>query len=259
MTAPKEFKKQLCLFNKSGKIIKKELKGGFPMKLAEFFNKKRIVFIALFAVLAFIAYRVNFSPLLGVENQAFTYFQFFGPTAGIFLGPVAGALSVLAAQIANFVLLGKSFELINLIRLTPMVFAALYFGAKRKRLAAIAPLACMAAFILHPVGMQAWFYSLLWLIPLLGTVFKKNLFAKAMGSTFTAHAVGATAFLYAVPTTPEFWAMLIPITLVERFFFASGISLSYIGFNSVLSWIEHRVPSGILNIDRKYALGGATA
>jgi len=224
-----------------------------------FFNKKRILFISLFAVISFAAYRVNFSPLLGTENQAFTFFQFFGPTPGIFLGPIAGAISVLAAQVANFFLLGKEFNLINIVRLAPMAFAAVYFGAKRKRLASIVPLICIAAFVMHPVGRTAWFYSLFWVIPLIASMFKKNLFAKALGSTFTAHAVGATAFIYAVPTTPQLWVLLIPITLVERFFFASGISLSFIAFNSVLSLVEHRLPSGLLNIDKRYVIGRAQA
>ncbi len=229
------------------------------MKIGNFFSKKRILFIALFALISVAAYRINFSPLLGAENQAFTYFQMFAPAAGFFLGPAAGATSVLVAQLANYFLLGREFSLLNIARLTPMLFAAIYFGTKKKKLAAIVPLACIAAFVLHPVGMQSWYYSLLWVIPFAATLFRKNLFAKALGSTFTAHAVGATAFLYAVPTAPELWAMLLPITLAERFVFACGISLSFIAFNSVLSFAESRIPLGILRLDKEYAIGKVAA
>ena len=63
----------------------------------DFFTTKRLVFIALFALFAFITQRINFSGLVGAENQFFTVFQFFGPIAGAFLGPVVGVIAVFVA------------------------------------------------------------------------------------------------------------------------------------------------------------------
>ncbi|MEM0360221.1 MAG: hypothetical protein QXK06_02690 [Candidatus Diapherotrites archaeon] len=223
------------------------------MKVFGFFDGKKAAFIAIFAVLSFVFAGINFSPLLGAQNQSFTYFQFFAPTTGFFLGPLAGAISVLAAQSAMLVSKGD-FSWFSIARLLPMLFAAYYFGAKNRKTIAFIPIACMAFFIAHPVGMQSWFYTLFWLIPLAAALRKENLFLKSLGATFTAHAIGATAFIYLVPSTPALWAMLVPVTAIERFVFACGISLSFIAFNTVLSWIEEKMPLKHINLDKSHVV-----
>jgi len=219
-----------------------------------FLNRKKIVFVVLFAVLSLLAYKVNFSPLLGTQNQSFTVFQFFAPTTGFFLGPFLGAASVFLSQVTAFVLLGRPFSPFGVARLAPMLLAAFYFGTRNKRLVAVVPLACMALFMLHPVGRQAWFYSLYWVIPIAATLFKNKLFLKSLGSTFTAHAVGSVAFLYLIPTTPALWVALIPIVFMERMLFAAGISASFVLFNTALSWVESRIPAHMVNVDPRYVV-----
>ncbi len=219
-----------------------------------FLNRKKIVFVVIFAVLSLLAYKINFSPLLGTQNQSFTVFQFFAPATGFFLGPFLGAASVFLSQVTAFVLFGRAFSLFGIARLVPMLLAAFYFGTRKKRLVAVVPLACMALFVLHPVGRQAWFYSLYWLIPIAATLFKNRLFIKSLGSTFTAHAVGSVAFLYLIPTTPALWVALIPIVFMERMLFAAGISASFVLFNTVLSWVESRIPAHIVNVDPRYVV-----
>lgn len=222
------------------------------------FTVKRIVFLLLFIAIVLIGKKINFSPVIGAESQFFTLFQFFGPVAGAFLGPLFGVISVLGAELADFLLVGKTFSLINLIRLTPMLFAAYYFGTKKKNLSILVPLICMALFILHPIGRQAWFYSLYWLIPVLGKVLPEKipgkLFFKSLGATFTAHAVGSVAWLYTIPMTPQQWIMLIPIVAYERFLFAAGIAVSYVAINTVLDKLvdKLKIPSHILHIDKNY-------
>lgn len=82
----------------------------------------------------------------------------------------------------------------------------------------------MGAFMAHPVGAQAWVYSVYWLIPvLLYVIRKKSLFLEALGSTFIAHAVGSVIWIYADPITPHAWLALIPVVFIERLIFASGI------------------------------------
>lgn len=223
----------------------------------EIFTAKRIMFLALFSVLVLVAKQINFSLILGTENQAFTLFQFFGPIAGSFLGPFIGAGAVLIAQLADTILFGKTLTLINLLRLTPMLFAAIYFGfysKKKFNFTAVIPLIAMALFILHPVGQQAWYYSLFWLIPLIASVLKKNLFFRSLGATFTAHSIGSIAFLYSIPTTPELWILLIPVVAVERLAFALGISISFVAFTSVLAKLENHIPSGIISVDKRYTV-----
>src|SRR3989338_10915208 len=93
------------------------------MNIKEFFTPKRLIFIALFAVFAFITQKINFSALVGAENQFFTLFQFFGPIAGAFLGPIVGVIAVFLAEAADFLVVGKELTLINIARLAPMLFA----------------------------------------------------------------------------------------------------------------------------------------
>ncbi len=222
--------------------------------LRNFFTAKKLIFLLLFSALVLIGYQINFSALMGTEQQYFTFFQFFGPIAGAFLGPIVGATSVLVAELANFLFVGKEFNWINLFRFTPMLFAAYYFGTKKVKLSAAIPIICMALFMLHPVGSQAWYYSLYWLIPATARFFPKRLFAKSLGATFTAHAIGSTIFLYTISTTPALWIMLIPVVAFERFLFASGISVSYILMNTFLSKVEHLLPADLVHIDPRYVL-----
>ena len=92
----------------------------------------------------------------------------------------------------------------------------------------------MVAFIAHPVGAQAWVYSLYWLIPVvLYFLRKESLFLTALGSTFTAHAVGSVIWIYANPMTPQAWLVLIPVVFIERFVFASGMVVAYHGINFI--------------------------
>jgi len=226
------------------------------MKIENVLSAKGVAFIALFTALAVVASSINFSQALGAQNQYFTLFQFFGPIAGGFLGAGAGILSVLLAQLVSFVLLGKSVDLINILRLAPMLFAALYFAAygKGKLVQATVPLACMALFMLHPVGSQAWYYSLYWLIPAIALLIPEHLFLRSLGSTFTAHAIGGIIWLYTLPTTPAFWLALIPIVAFERLLFAAGISVSYVAFNTLFARVETIAKSGMLNIDRRYVI-----
>jgi len=223
------------------------------MKL-KFSHAKKLFFVLIFGIIALIAYQINFSSLLGVENQSFTLFQFFGPIAGAFLGPLFGAASVLTAELINFLVIGKAFSVINLFRLAPMLLAAYYFGRKDSKLVALVPIACMILFVLHPVGGEAWYYSLYWVIPLVATFFPKKLFLKSLGTTFTAHAVGSTLFLYTIPTSALLWQGLIPVVAFERILFALGITASYIGMNTVLARVEHLFPNKVLEVNQKYIL-----
>ncbi|MCX8175307.1 MAG: hypothetical protein N3E51_03825 [Candidatus Micrarchaeota archaeon] len=231
------------------------------MKIENALSAKGLLFIALFTAISLAASAVNFSPLLGAQNQSFTFFQFFGPIAGGFLGAGAGVLSVFLAQLISFIWLGTAPELFSIARLFPMLFAALYFAryAKGNLAYGIVPLACMALFVLHPVGSQAWFYSLYWLIPIIALALPEHLFLRSLGSTFTAHAVGSVAFLYLIPSTPALWVALIPVVAFERGMFALGISASFVAFNTLFSRVDALAKSGLLSIDQRYVLAPAKA
>lgn len=236
------------------------------MTTRKIFSKTGLVFLGLFILLTYIGMQINFSPLLGLvaeENQFFTVFQLFGPVAGGFFGAILGAASVLVAELINFILLGKEFEFINLFRLTPMLFAAYYFAKNREKMfknkfSLIIPAICMIAFILHPIGGQAWYYSLFWLIPIAVKFLPEHLILRSLGATFTAHAIGSTIFLYTIPTTPELWAVILPsIVIFERVIFAIGISISYVAFNTILDKVDSLTLTNlrqIINIEDRYVL-----
>jgi len=217
-------------------------------------GSKKFAFILLFSALSLLFYQFNFSEIVGSEPKAyFTLFQFIGPIGGGIIGPLGGALSVLLVEVTNFFLTGKVLDPITVVRFFPMLFAALYFGSKRKDSAFIA-LACLALFWLHPIGNTVWFYALYWVIPLAAAFYKHNLFARSLGATFTAHSVGSVAFLYAFNLPAEVWIGLIPIVAIERFAFATGISVCYYAVNTVLGAFSSKVDFSFLNIEKKYAL-----
>ena len=239
------------------------------MNLWEIFTRKRIIFLLLFFILVLIGKNINFSPLVGAENQFFTLYQFFGPTAGAFLGPIFGGISVLIAQVADFFIVGKEWSLISLLRFLPMLFAVYYFGYFKRKdkmsgtvVSVIVPLICIALFILHPVGREVWFFSLYWLIPVLAKILPEkvpgSLLFRSYGATFAAHAVGGAIWIWTVPMPASAWISLIPIVAYERALFGLGIAGSYVVFNSVLDYVIKKwglkVPTKVLMLDKKYTL-----
>ncbi|MFA6328466.1 MAG: hypothetical protein WCY41_03400, partial [Candidatus Micrarchaeia archaeon] len=155
----------------------------------------------------------------------------------------------------------KELNVLNILRLAPMLFAAVYFAkyARGKFAGAAVSLACMVAFIAHPIGAQAWIYSLYWLIPAIALALPEHLFLRSLGSTFTAHAIGSVVWLYAFPSTAVFWLALIPVVAFERLLFASGISISYVAMNALFARVEAIAKSGFVLVDRRYALAPVKA
>ena len=228
------------------------------MKLNKLITTKGLLFLFVFSILVFAGDRINFSKLVGAENQFFTLFQFFGPVAGAFLGPVVGVLSVLIAEVSSYIILGKAFTLVSILRLLPMLFAAWYFGTKKDKISFLIPIAAIVLFISHPVGRQVWYFSLFWTIPIIIKILPKKysekLFLKSLGATFTAHAVGGAIWNYVVPMTPAKWIALIPVVIYERLLFASGIAISFILLNTLLDKLDVKTKSNYISVDKRYIL-----
>jgi hypothetical protein len=230
------------------------------MELNKILTKKRLFFIAVFSLLVLLGKNINFSPLVGSDNQFFTLFQFFGPIAGGFLGAIFGAVAVLFAELIDFFIVGKEASLLNILRLAPMIFAAYYFGTKKKKWGVAIPLIAILAFIFHPVGREVWFFTLFWTIPIIGkllpTKFSNNVLVKSYGATFTAHSIGGALWIWTVPMTAAQWTALIPVVIVERFLFGAGIAVSYVAFNIAISWImdkfRFQVPIDVLKLENKF-------
>lgn len=205
-------------------------------------TRKKLFFLILFSVLGFIALQIPFNKILG-SNVSFTLFDFFGPMAGAFLGPVFGIATVLGVEVVNMIVKGTAPTTGSIIRLFPILFAVFYFAAisnkkyHGKWVLAV-PVICIMAFLIHPIGRQVAYYPLLfWWIPIVAYLKRDNLFVKSLGATFTAHAVGSVAWLWAFNLPVEVWRSLPPIVASERLLFATGIAVSYLVIKYTLSFL----------------------
>jgi len=216
------------------------------------------IFLLLFAVLSLVFYNINLTYVVGADEQSFTLFQFIGPVGAAFVNPLLAVVMILGVEGVQKVLINDfTFSAFSVARFLPMLAAAYYFGVvkKNKRVGFVIPVLGMLLFWMHPIGAQAWGYALLWLIPIVATVFaEKHLFLRSLGATFQAHVVGSVAFLYTIGMPAEAWWALIPIVLVERGMFAAGISLTYITFSSVLEYVAQMLKwnMGFLNPDGEF-------
>ncbi|MDD5040262.1 MAG: hypothetical protein PHY34_03880 [Patescibacteria group bacterium] len=187
-------------------------------------------------LIGFVLLQIPFTNIIG-SNLQFSLFDFFAPTIGACIASVWGAIAVVCVKIVDAVVHNQQFDAATIIRLFPLALAALYFGIRKYRpLVALVPIICMALFIVHPQGRGAWFYSLYWLIPLAASFLPQSLTMRSLGATFTAHAVGSVAFLYAFNLPSEVWIALIPVVFLERALFTGGTVVSYLAFNSVVSF-----------------------
>jgi hypothetical protein len=128
----------------------------------------------------------------------------------------------------------------------PTLCGALYFSLLKKnnfytRLAAALPaIVCMILFWIHPVGRVAILYPLYWTIPVIVALANRHsFFLQALGSTFTAHAIGSTLWLYGgLLLAPAAWTALIPIVALERFGFACFMTAIFYGIKSTAAWLS---------------------
>ena len=178
--------------------------------------------------------KIKVSFIIGSKMAFFGASHCISPLVGYYSGAKASLYTFLARTCISAVFL-SSMPLALLFYHIPTLCASLYFAAHaqtknslRNRFAlATIPLLCFVLFYLHPVGNQALAYTAFWLLPLLSLLIAhKNIFIHALASTFMAHAAGSAIWLYTVgPKTADLWLALIPIVIVERMLFASGMVL----------------------------------
>src|SRR3989338_7483873 len=164
--------------------------------IQQYFTKRTVLFIAIFAVVGFAALQIPVTQLAG-SGAKFTVFDAFAPLAGAFIGSIPGVVAVLLMQFFNFLFHGAQIQDAGtIIRFFPMLFAVLYFARKGK-LNIIIPAIAIVAFLSHQIGRTVWYFSLFWTIPIVTYFFRDRfLFARSLGSTFTAHAVGGALWIW---------------------------------------------------------------
>src|SRR3989338_470546 len=219
-------------------------------------NLKKIIFLAAFALIGLAAMQVPFSQLVGAKGVRFSLFDFYGPIAGGFVGSIWGLVTVGIMQLANWAWHGFATDAGTIIRFFPMLFALLYF-AKKTRWMLLVPAIAMIAFWAHPEGRQAWYYALYWLIPIAGYFFhEKSILLRALGTTFTAHAVGGALWIWIFNMKAILWIGLIPVVWKERGLMAIGITLTFILFNFLMSVIAQKtkIQLPFIKLNPKYSL-----
>jgi hypothetical protein len=160
------------------------------------------------------------------------------PLVGAF-GGIAGCGMIFVMRQLIHLLFFKTISLSFLAFCVPGFCASLYWATRHYAIRLLLPLVCMGLFIIHPVGGQAWVYSLYWLVPVV-LYFNsyRSLFLQALGSTFIAHAVGSVIWLYTMPMTVHQFMFLMPLVFVERILFALGMVIAYHVFSFIFGMID---------------------
>lgn len=165
--------------------------------------------------------------IFGSKSAFFSAINIVGPLCGM-SGSLAFSGAVFAlASIARIAMLAK-FSLASSILSyhIPTFFASASWAHPSFLFRCLVPLACIILFVVHPVGGQVSFYACYWLIPLaIYCMPSAGVFLTALASTFVAHAVGSVLWLYAVPLDASIFAALMPIVIVERLLYATGMTL----------------------------------
>lgn len=204
--------------------------------------REKLLFLVIFTLLGFASLQVPFNKLAG-SNVSFTLFDFFAPLAGAFLGPIYGITSVFSVMVANNLIKDIPWTLGTVIRLFPTLFAVYYFATVKKipnNWVLAVPFLAIFVFLLHPNGRQVPHYTLFWIIPLIAYKFRNNLYMKSLGATFTAHAVGGAAWIWAFNLPASVWNSLIPVVIAERLLFATGIAASFILVKRILIFLSSK-------------------
>jgi hypothetical protein len=123
----------------------------------------------------------------------------------------------------------------------PTFCGALYLATPSKLIRIAIPAFCMALFVAHPIGRQAFVYTLYWLIPMvIAYIPSRSILLQALGSTFTTHAVGSIIHLYLYPSNPAIWNTLVSIVWIERLILASGMTALYYGISFIHQQLSSR-------------------
>ena len=189
---------------------------------------------SMFCAAAKVASLCKISFMIGSYTAFFSLTNCIVPLSGAFAGMCGSSIAVSMSLLVRMVFYGGLLPISYLVHVLPGLFASYYWASKSAAIRVLVPILCMVLFIVHPVGQTAWMYAMYWLVPVILYAIKtKHLFFEALGSTFIAHAVGSIIWLYTVPMPTSMWHVLIPIVLIERLLFASGMVV----LHRLVSWI----------------------
>lgn len=200
--------------------------------------KQKVLFICVFTLLGYGALQIPLTHLAG-SKTTFTLYDCIAPLAGAFIGTLPGIIAVFLIQLLNLFVHGAYIHDIGVIlRFFPMLFAVAYF-AKKNVWNIFIPIIAISVFLAHPIGRTVWYFSLFWLIPIGAYFFRERfLLARALGATFSAHAVGGALWIWAFALPASAWTALIPLVIKERLLFTLGIAGSFVVLNNLICWMD---------------------
>jgi len=196
---------------------------------------KKLFFIVLFIGLSLLSYHLRLFHIKG-SKYTFSLFSFLGPLPTAFIGPISGLIAIFLTEFIHKTTILTHISLFTFLRFFILPISSIYFTYFHKnKIIILIPLICMLLFLINPTGRASYVYTLYWLIPIILPIFTKNIFMRALSTTFVSHAMGSVMFLYLFDTNPGFWISLIPIVAIERLTFALGITISYILLVNILN------------------------
>ena len=202
--------------------------------------------IASYGAILKISGLLKASFLVGSQMIWFSGVNSILPLSGAFGGVLGAGVIFLMRQLVHL-LCFKTISLSFLAMCIPGFCASLYWASNHFLIRLLLPLLCMILFVAHPVGGQAFFYALYWLIPIvLYFVPQRSLFLTALGSTFVAHAVGSVIWCYTVPMTSALWMGLLPIVILERTLFALGMVIAHHVISMIFKGIDQLCAAGYM-------------
>ncbi len=175
--------------------------------------------------------------IIGAHASFFSIDQVATPVMGSYCSNTT-FLGVYALRVLVNLCTVPTFGLLSLH--LPTTAAGIYLKTNSRSIKVAIPLLCIVAFFLDSVGSSCMLYTLYWIPPIfLGLVNSQSIFARSLGATLTAHAVGSTLWLYTHTTTPTFWYSLIGIVWAERLFFALCITATCYAIAFFQQWVTH--------------------
>jgi len=202
-------------------------------------------------------FTTHYLSLITLELCKYLKLSFTLATGGIFfsltqiLMPLVGLYKNKQLNFAIYIV--RTLSRIFLLGFSPLIlfyhlptFCGNAYLANKSTITKVAiPLLCMIMFVTHPIGNQAFMYSMYWLIPIAIALYKpESIFLQALGSTFTVHSVGSVIWLYTKQIDPAIWHVLLPVVIIERLVFASLTTIAFYSVKSIenLSIPKNQVP-----------------
>jgi len=199
--------------------------------------------IAVWAALIAAVMLVPAFPIIGT-GATFSVSSALFPLAGIFFGPVAGALCAAIGAFVGHLIAPHTAFFGPLSFLVPALgaFCAGLAMTRRWYWPLLIILGFAGAWYLVPLGREAWFQPAVWLLGivacLVGWLVASNwigsenrtkifvgVFLAAMAGTIVDHAFGCLWALIQFRLPPEIWLATLPLAPVERTLFSLGAAI----------------------------------